>query len=162
MRLVDYAQRHRVAAGAVAGLVVGTVLGLAQPIRASAPDADELAAWTPYDAAALARYDEVLFARIRDRPVWSGSASAPGAAGAPARVQWRLAAIADGPRPVALVFPEGSASAVRIMAGDALPDAGKVIEVTARSIRFERAGCEFERALYSEVDQTAPGCAARQ
>lgn len=162
MRLVEIAQRHRIAAGALAGLVVGTVLGLAQPIRASAPDPAELAAWTPYDRASLQRYDEAMFAKVRDRAIWGGVQAGPGGTAVSRNAQWRLAAIVRAPQPVALVYAEGNTTPLRLQAGDALPDGGKVIEVTGRSIRFERAGCEYERALYSAVDTAAAACGGQQ
>lgn len=161
MRLVDYAQRHRIVVGALAGLVVGTALGLAQPIRASAPDPAELADWTPYDRATLARYDETTFARVRDRAIWSGSVSGTGNPGAKAAAQWRLAGIVDGPAPMALVYAAGDDAPLRVVSGDTLPDGGEVVEVTRRAVRFTRARCEYERALYSPVDLAVEDCAAR-
>lgn len=157
MRVPDRLRRNPLLAAALAGALVGVLAGLWRPIRASAPDASDLAAWREYPPSVAARFDEAQFARVRDARMWSAQRG-PG----PAAVQWRLAGIIVDPVPVALVYGEDKGRALRLQAGDALPDGGEVREVTTRSVRFARGGCEYERALYSATDQpVADDCAPR-
>ena len=155
MRPIDWARRHPLPAAALLGLGLGTVVGLAMPIRASAPDDAGKAEWTLPSPASLARFDEAQFARVRTAPAWGAAAAGPEAAKA---ASWRLAGIITRPVPAALVMAAGSKSAVRVRAGDVLPDGGKVLQVTPRAIVFERDGCRQERALYTAVAEPAGGC----
>lgn len=152
MQALDWLRGRPVAAASLAGLVLGIVIGLALPIRASAPDPAELAEWTDYGSADLARVDEATFAAARAGALLGRDLNAAGAPGAPGAASWRLVGIIVDPAPIALVLSEGGAAPVEARAGEALPDGGRILEITARAVRFERAGCEYERALYSAGD----------
>ena len=154
MQVLERLRRHPLVVAAVAGLVVGAAVGLARPIRAAAPDAAELGAWIDLGPGVVSRYDEGQFARVRDARLLAGTPTAKRAGGS---AQWRLAGIIVDPSPLALVYGDEKGKALRLKVGDALPDGGKVMEITARSIRFTRAGCQFERALYSASDLPVAG-----
>jgi len=159
MQAIDWLRARPLAAGALAGLGLGIVLGLAMPIRASAPDPAELAAWTDYQAGSLARYDAATFAAARDAGLLGRNMNAAGAAGAAAAASWKLLGIIVDPDPTALVLAEGGKVPAKVRIGEALPDGARVVGMDARALRFERAGCEFERALYSAGDvAVAAGC----
>ena len=154
MRAIDWARRHPLPSGALLGLALGTVVGLALPIRASAPEDGGKAEWSLPAPASLSRFDEAQFARVRQAGAWGAAATGPDATKPAA---WRLAGIISRPVPVALVMATGSKSAVRVRAGDVLPDGGKVLQVTPRALVFERDGCRQERVLYTAADP-AGGC----
>lgn len=157
MRVLETLRRKPLWSGALAGVLVGAVAGLWRPIQASAPDAAELAAWRDYPPAVATRFDEAQFAKVRDAGLWSAERGA-----GPAAVQWRLAGIIVDPAPAALVYGDDKGRALRVQVGDTLPDGGKVRAFTGRSVRFERGGCEYDRALYSAIDQpVAAGCTPR-
>jgi hypothetical protein len=150
MRLIELAQRRPFVAAAVLGLLAGTVVGLAVPIRAAAPDeAGKTATWGLSGDTRLARFSGDQFAKVRAARAWGApDAAAPGAKAA----TWRLAGIISRPVPMALVLAEGNKTALRVRAGDVLPDGAKVLQVTARGLVFERDGCRQERALYTAAD----------
>jgi hypothetical protein len=152
MQALDWLRARPVAAAALGGLLLGVVLGLAMPIKASAPDPAELAEWIDYGSADLVRVDEATFAAARDAGLLGRELNAGGSADAPGTVAWRLVGIITAPAPIALVLAEGGATPVEVRVGETLPDGGRILEITPRAARFERAGCEFERALYSAGD----------
>lgn len=152
MRALDWLRARPLAAAALAGLALGIVLGLAMPIRASAPDPAELSAWTDYASADLVRVDEATFAAAREAGLFGRDLNAAGGTTGSGAASWRLVGIIVDPAPIALVLAEGGTAPVEARAGEALPDGGRILEITPRAVRFERAGCEFERALYSAGD----------
>lgn len=152
MQALERLRAHPVAGAALGGLVLGVVLGLAMPIQASAPDVAELAEWTDYASADLVRVDEATFSAAREAALFGRQLNAAGSPEAPGTVAWRLVGIITAPAPIALVLAEGGATPVEVRVGEALPDGGRILEITPRAARFERAGCEFERALYSAGD----------
>lgn len=152
MQVLDRLRAHPVAGAALGGLVLGAVIGLSLPIQASAPDPAELAAWTDYGSADLVRVDEATFSAAREAALFGRQLNAEGSAEAPGTVAWRLVGIITSPAPIALVLAEGGATPVEARVGEALPDGGRILEITPRAARFERAGCEYERALYSAGD----------
>jgi hypothetical protein len=154
MQVLDQLRRHPLVVAGVAGLLVGTALGLARPIHAAAPDAAELGAWADFGPGVVSRYDEARFARVRAARLLAAPPAAKRGGGSD---QWRLAGIIVDPSPLALVYGAEKGKALRLKVGDALPDGGKLTEITARSIRFARAGCQFERALYSASDLPVAG-----
>ena len=159
MRALDWLRARPLAAAVLGGVLVGTVIGLAMPIQASAPDPAELAAWTDYASADLVRVDEATFAAARKAGLFGRDLNAPGAQGGAGEVRWRLVGIIVDPAPIALVLADGGKTPVEARAGEALPDGGRILEITPRAVRFERAGCEFERALYSAGDvAVGDGC----
>lgn len=153
MLVIEFFRRRVLLAAALAGLVVGAAVGLAQPIRASAPDVAELDQWVPYGKMRLARFDEAEFSKVRAARIWG---DAPGAAGSGA-VQWRLTGIITHPAPAILVVAQGSKTVQQIKVAGALPDGGKIVGITSRSVRFTRSGCTYERALYSAIDPAEGG-----
>lgn len=152
MRLPERLRSRPFLAAAAAGAILGTAIGLSVPIQATAPDPAEVSAW-PEALQVAPRFDEARYARVRDANPWGGAEAARG----PVMVQWRLAGIIVDPAPTALVYAKDGKRPLRLKVGDALPDGGKLVEITARSIRFTREGCEFERALYSVADQPGTG-----
>lgn len=152
MQVLDWLRARPLAAAALAGLAVGIVLGLAQPIQATAPDPAELAEWTDYGRVDLVRVDDATFAAAREAALFGRDLNAPGESGEPGRASWRLVGIIADPAAIALVVAEGDPTPVEARVGEALPDGGRILDITSRAVRFERAGCEFERALYSAGD----------
>src|SRR5690606_5117264 len=99
------------------------------------------------------------FAAARDAGLLGRNMNAAGAAGAAAAASWKLLGIIVDPDPTALVLAEGGKVPAKVRIGEALPDGARVVGMDARALRFERAGCEFERALYSAGDvAVAGGC----
>ena len=152
MQALDWLRTRPLAAASLAGLVLGVAIGLAIPIQASAPDPAELAAWADYGNADLVRVDEATFAAARDAALFGRDLNAAGAKGDPGTATWRLVGIIVDPAPIALVLAEGGTAPVEVRAGEALPDGGRILDITPRAVVFERAGCQFERALYSAGD----------
>lgn len=158
MPWIEWLQRHQLLAVALLGALLGAVIGIAWPMQAGlAPPAD-VGRWALPEAGKVIRFDEAAFAKVRDASIWG----APGqAAGGEKLLTWRLTGIIWRPAPTALVIAEGSSSMTRAVVGDALPDGGKVLQITPRGMTFERQGCRYQRVLYAPVDPAeAAGCSA--
>ena len=156
MPWIEWLQRRPMVAAALLGLLLGGLIGLAWPIPAGQAVPAGAVEWSlPADSVA-ARFNETAFARVRSAPIWGAAGQAPGAAKLPG---WRLTGIISRPAPAALIIADGSTSMTRALVGDALPDGGKVLEISPRGIAFERKGCRYQRVLYAPVDPAeAAGC----
>ena len=163
MVLVEFLRQRLLLAGALAGLLLGALVGLLQPIHASAPDPSTLDRWTGYDKAGVARFDQAAFNKVRAARIWGDTAGAAGQG----RQQWRLTGIITHPTPAILVVAQGRSSVQELKEAGQLPDGGRIVEITSRSVRFTRSGCTYERALYSAIDPAegadcTPGNAGEQ
>lgn len=150
MRAADYLQQRPLpvilAVGALLGLLVGVVWPVPEPVAAAAGES----AWGLPAPAAIVRYDEARFAKVRGASIWgvNGTNSSAGAK----RPGWRLSGIIVDPSVTALVAPDGDSHVAHIRVGDLLPGGGKVVRIGSDGLVFTRDGCTYERTLYSTVD----------
>lgn len=147
MRPSEFARQKPALAAALCGAVLGGVLGLARPAPEATADAVAEAAWVPYGRLDPARLSEREFNTLRGARIWGGAASSRAET-----VSWTLTGIIAAPAPAALVSVPGKKTVQQVGQGGELPDGGKIVEITSRSIRYTKAGCSYERALYSAPD----------
>ena len=147
MRPSEFARQKPVLAAALGGVVLGAVLGLARPAPEAPADAVVETAWVPYGRLDPARFSEREFNTLRGARIWGGAAS-----NRAETVSWTLTGIIAAPAPAALVSVPGKKTVQQVGQGGELPDGGKIVEITSRSIRYTKAGCSYERALYSAPD----------
>jgi hypothetical protein len=158
MALPDLVRAHALAAGAVAGLLLGVAGGLLWPLpAATAPAAGDLQLALP-TRAALARYSDADFAALRNSPLWSGSAGGQ-AAGANMK-SWRLLGVVTRPTGAALVQVDNRQ--LNVPVGAQLPDGAQLVAVGPNAVLFRRGDCDFRRTLYATADVALPteGCAS--
>lgn len=158
MQWIEWLQRRPLLAAALLGMLLGGLIGSAWPIQAGLAATADTASWNLPANTVAVRFNEAAFAKVRDAQIWGTPGQAPGAEKLPG---WRLTGIISRPAPTALIIAEGSTSMTRAVVGDALPDGGKVLEISPRGIAFERKGCRYQRVLYAPVDPAeAAGCSA--
>lgn len=158
MQAPDFLGKHLWPTAAVAGLLLGVAGGLLWPLpNVAVAKADELSVAVP-SRAALSRYSDADFSRVRDGTLWSGSTGAQ--AGSAKVSNWRLLGVLLRPWHAALVEAEKKQS--RVGVDQALPDGAILRRVTAEGIEFERKGCHFRQPLYlaDEVPIPSAGCSA--
>ena len=158
MRIVEWAASKPYSAAALAGCLLGLVIGLAWPVPDPAPSNTEgLSASVP-SRATMQRYSEADFSTIRDGDLWSGSAG--GQQTSAKLSNWKLRGVLL--RPVHAAMVEAEKKQVRVVVGDALPDGAILQRVSADYIEFTRKRCTYRRPLYSSDDIPLPstGCSA--
>ena len=154
MRPVEMIHAHPLLVSALAGLLVGAMLGLLWPVIVPPPDTQRVQGWVPPRGLDDLRPSEKEFATARDAPVWGGAAAtAPGIK----RTVWRLAGIIADPFPAALVLSGTPTDAQRIRVGGALPDGGVIKQIAASGVTYAREGCIYERNLYAPAESAAAG-----
>lgn len=130
------------------GALVGGLVGALLPLPAAGDAAISDGTLPVPPRAAMQRYSEADFAKLRDGALWGGSTTAQGS---PATVSsWRLLGVVTGPVQAALV--ESSQKQFRVLSGQPLPDGSLLLRVNSGGIEFERGKCPFQRSLYSPVD----------
>lgn len=154
MRAAEYLQQRPLPIIVAAGVLLGLVVGLAWPVPQPPAAPASASAWGLPAPAAVGRYDEARFAKVRGAPIWGANS----ASAARKRPTWRLTGIITDPVAAALVAAEGDSHVAHVKVGESLPGNGKVVRITARGLTFTRDGCTYERILYSTVDpkETAP------
>jgi len=141
------------------GAVAGTVIGVLRPIAPAPTQRTEHdLEWLLPPPQVVARFDENRFAQLRDLRIWgSTEGQAAGVDGRPQVPNWRLTGIILEPAPIALVLADGATAVARIALGAALPDAARLIAVSAAGIVYERDGCRRERVLYAGDEANREG-----
>ena len=156
MQWIEWLQRRPLITAALVGMLLGGLIGLAWPIQPGTTAAADPGNWALPSKTMALRYNERIFAKVRDATMWGTSGQGPGAEKLPL---WRLTGTISRPAPTALIIADGSKTMVRAAVGQALPDGGKVLEISPRGIVFERKGCRYQRLLYAPVDPAeVTGC----
>lgn len=149
MSLADLFGRHRLVAVAIAGGLVGSVVGLFLPIRAADPPKAEQAAWSLPNAEALKRYRDEHFQTVRRASFW-GELAMPGRRAAKQQSVWSLHAIVTRPFVQVAVGTTGQPGQTWVRVGGALPDGATLVAVDRDRIWFEKDDCRRVRSLYQD------------
>lgn len=150
MAFADLLRRRRFVVVALAGSLVGVVIGLFLPIRAADPPKAEEAAWSLPNALALKRYRDEHFQTVRRARFW-GELAMPGRPTANQPSVWSLHAILTRPFVQVAVDTTGKPGQTWVRLGGALPDGATLVSVTRDRIWFEKDGCRRARSLYQDV-----------
>ena len=166
MPSLDLLRRHLLATAAVAGLLLGGVIGLFLPIRAASPPKKNTEAWALPAIGDTKRFREDAYAALRAARFWK-TVAAPGQEGA-LKVEWTLTGIITRPRPMAAVDRtgavrgekpgDGTPSSTLVAVGAEFPDGSTLVRVTRDAIWFEKDGCLRERRLYRPVTRENNAC----
>ncbi|HSD17991.1 MAG TPA: hypothetical protein VLC71_12130 [Thermomonas sp.] len=157
MALADVLHRHRFVVAAIAGSVIGAVIGLFLPIRAADPPQAEEASWSLPNAVALKRYRVEQFQAVRRARFW-GELAMPGRRAANQPSVWSLHAIVTHPIVQVAVGTTGKPGQTWVRVGGALPDGATLVAVSRDRVWFEKEGCRRVRPLY--MDTTKPDAEA--
>ena len=158
MAFADLLRRRRFIVVAMAGSVVGAVIGLFLPIRAADPPKAEDPAWSLPNAQALKRFRDDNFQTVRRARFW-GELAMPGRSTANQPSTWSLSAIVTRPRVQVAVSVGGKPAQTWVRLGGALPDGATLVAVNRDRIWFEKDGCKRVRSLYQDKTKPDPeGC----
>jgi hypothetical protein len=158
MQLLEAVWKRPLLAAATAGCLLGCIIGALWPLPPADASGIEDGPLPLPARAAMQRYAEADFAKLRDGRLWTGSAAGQDRS---ARVSsWRLLGVVTRPAPAALV--EANRKQVSVAVGQALPDGTILRSVNSEAIEFERDNCPFQRSLYSveDVPVATPDCPA--
>ena len=147
MALAELLRSRRYVAVAIAGGLVGAVVGLFLPIRAADPPRAEEAAWSLPDAQALKRYRDEHFQTVRRARFW-GELAMPGRRAANQPSVWSLHAILTRPVVQVAISTNGKPGQTWVRLGGTLPDGATLVSVSRDRVWFERDGCRGTRPLY--------------
>lgn len=150
MAFADLLRRRRLMVVAIAGSVVGAVVGLFLPIRAADPPKAEEAAWSLPNAQALKRYRDEHFQTVRRARFW-GELAMPGRRAANQPSVWSLHAIVTRPIVQVAVSTTGKPGQTWVRMGGALPDGSTLVAVNRDRVWFEKDECRRVRALYPDT-----------
>lgn len=153
MALADLLRRRRFVVVAIAGCVVGVVVGLFLPIRAADPPKAEEAAWSLPNALALKRFSDEKYQTVRRARFW-GDLAMPGRRAAPESSIWSLHAILTRPIVQVAVSVNGKPGQSWVRVGGALPDGSTLVAVTRDRAWSDKDGCRRVRALYKDNTKT--------
>ena len=154
MQFAELLQRRPLLVWGLAGLVVGTALGLAWPVNVPSLGEQHAQEWAPPAGLNDLRSSEKDFSAARDSAVWG---TAAGNAAGVKRTVWRLAGIISDPFPAALVFAGTATDAQRIRIGGSLPDGGVIKQIAASGVVYALDGCTYGRDLYAPVESAVQG-----
>lgn len=154
MAPAEWLQRRPVLVAAVAGAVLGAVIGLFLPIRAADPPrADELR-WSLPGPQALQRFRDDQYQAVRAARYWNDVA-APGR-GRQAPSTWTPVAILTRPEQRLAVTVNGKPGTQWIRIGQPLPDGATLVALDRDRLWFEKDGCRQSRPLYPGKPDAAP------
>jgi hypothetical protein len=153
MAFADLLRRRRFVVVAIAGSLVGAVVGLFLPIRAADPPKSEEATWSLPNAQALKRFRDEHFQAVRRASFW-GELAMPGRRAANQPSVWSLHAILTRPIVQVAVSTTGKPGQSWVRVGGALPDGATLLAVTRDRVWFDKDGCRRVRSLYQ--DKTKP------
>lgn len=157
MASLDLIRRHLFAAAAVAGLVLGGVVGLFVPIRAASPPKAGSESWTQPTIADTKRFHEDAYQGLRTARFWK-TVAGPGDRRAP-KVEWTLSAIITRPQAMAAINQPGAKQPSSLVpVGDELPDGSTLVRLTRDAVWFEKDGCLRERRLFRAVTAENNAC----
>jgi hypothetical protein len=141
---------------AVAGALVGTVIGLFLPIRAASPPKANDDAWALPTPASIKRFDEAGYQSVRSAGFW-GEIRLPGQRGAQV-AGWTLGAIVTRPTVRIAVSLPGKTQVSWVSLGAALPDGATFVAATRDTVWFEKDGCKRARKLYHKPTAKSEAC----
>ena len=121
---------------AVAGALVGSIIGLFLPIRAASPPKANDDAWALPTPASIKRFDEAGYQSVRSARFW-GDIKPPGRRSAPT-VLWTLGAIVTRPTVRIAVGIPGKPNVSWVSIGAALPDGATFVAATRDTVWFEK------------------------
>jgi len=157
MALPELVRRRGLAAAALAGVLVGAVIGLFLPIRAAAPPKPDDTPWSLPNAQETRRFRFDQFQSVQSARYW-GDLRQAGSRAAPA-TQWTLAAIVTQPRLWVAVNESGKAQkSVWVGIGETMPDGATLVAANRDSIWFEKDGCRRLRKLYQKPTAESDAC----
>ena len=160
MASLDLLRRHLVVTTAVAGLLLGGIIGLFLPIRAASPPKSLSEAWALPAIGDTKRFSEDAYMTLRSARFWK-TVAVPGQRDAP-KLEWTLTAIITRPRPMAVISRPGGASdssaSKTIVIGAEFPDGSTLVRMTRDAVWFEKDGCLRERRLYRPVTAENNAC----
>ncbi|MDE2407747.1 MAG: hypothetical protein KGL91_07785 [Xanthomonadaceae bacterium] len=162
MTLVELLQRRPMRAAVLAGVTLGTVIGLFLPIRAADPPKADEASWSLPNAQALKRFSDNTFQAVRAARFW-GDLQMPGQRGNEKKpASWTLTGIVTRPQvQVSISVPgkQGGPEQLWLRVGEKLPDEAVLTAVTRDRIWFTKDGCKRVRSLYQNTVHPDPeGC----
>ena len=158
MAFADVLRRRRFVVVAIAGGVVGALIGLFLPIRAADPPKAEEASWALPNAQALKRFRDDQFQTVRRARFW-GELAMPGRRVAEQTSVWSLRAIVTRPVVQVAVSVGGKPAQTWVRLGGALPDGATLVAVNRDRIWFEKDDCRRVRSLYQDKTRPDPdGC----
>ena len=158
MQLADLLRRRRFVAIAIAGGVIGAVIGLFLPIRAADPPKSEEARWSLPNAQALKRFRDDQYQGVRRARFW-GELAMPGRQAANQGAAWTLSAIVTRPVVQVAVGVAGKPAPAWVKVGGTLPDGATLVAVNRDRIWFEKDDCKRVRSLYQDKTKPDPqGC----
>lgn len=152
MSPVEFLRGRPLVAALLLGALIGSAVGA---LRSIAPPAVQQANgeldWVLPAEGVVSRFDETQFSRVAGLHIWGADTDDAriGADGKPAVPNWRLTGIILEPEPMALVLADGATAVTRVAVGAGMPGAGRLLEVSATGIVYERDGCRRQRLLYS-------------
>lgn len=141
---------------AVAGALVGTIIGLFLPIRAASPPKANDDAWALPTPTSIKRFDEAGYQSVRSARFW-GEIKAPGQRGAQA-AGWSLGAIVTRPTVRIAVTIPGKPGVSWVSLGAPLPDGATFVAATRDTVWFEKDGCKRARKLYQKPTAESDAC----
>ena len=162
---LDLLRRHLVLTAALAGLLVGGVIGLFLPIRAASLPKKTSEAWVLPTLGDTKRFRNDEFLALRTARFWK-TVAGPGQKGVP-KVEWTLTGIITRPRLMAAVDRPGAVPGAKpgdsmpsslVAIGAELPDGSTLVRVTRDAVWFEKDGCMRERRLYRVVTAENNAC----
>ena len=165
MPSLDLLRRHLLVTVAVAGLLLGGIVGLFVPIRAAPFPKTSSEAWTLPSLGDTKRFREDAYTALRAARFWK-TVAGTGQQGAP-KVEWTLTGIITRPRLMAAVGQTGNGRASvpgdkpasnLVAVGAELPDGSTLLRVTRDAIWFEKDGCVRERRLYRAITAENNAC----
>lgn len=162
MVLVEWVQRRRLLAAALAGAVMGAVVGLFLPIRAADPPKADEANWSLPNAQALKRFSDNSFQSVRAAKFW-GELLMPGQRGNEKKVaSWTLTGIVTRPLLQVSVTEQGKQGKPEqtwVRVGGKLPDGAVLDSISRDRVWFIKDGCKQVRSLYqSPLHPDPEGC----
>jgi hypothetical protein len=141
---------------AVAGALVGTVIGLFLPIRAASPPKANDDAWALPTPASIKRFDEAGYQAVRSARFW-GEIKAPGQRGTQA-AGWTLGAIVTRPTVRIAVTAPGKSAVTWVPLGAALPDGATFVAANRDTVWYQKDGCKRARKLYQKPTAESGAC----
>jgi hypothetical protein len=141
---------------AVAGALVGTIIGLFLPIRAASPPKANDDAWALPAPASIKRFNEAGYQSVRSARFW-GEIKAPGQRDAQV-AGWTLGAIVTRPAVRIAVTIPGKTGVSWVSLGAPLPDGATFVAATRDTVWYEKDGCKRARKLFQKPTAETEAC----
>lgn len=154
--VVDLLRRHLLWVGAIAGLLIGAMIGLFLPIRAATAPAAGAEDWVFPGKDAAVRMPEASYQRLRGTTIFGASREQ---SSQNKRVAWRLLAIETRPQLRAAVQSPAGKAPLWIRVGESLPDGTRLVAIDRDRVWSDAPdGCRRVRHLYARPDHDPDAC----